>query len=355
MKKFFHAVSLISLLAAAGCCCGGVEPVSPADRAEVPILRSDWKERVAERGRRPRVQPEKWGLDDRLDRPEAVKFVWKGDPDREYTLEIARDPAFRNLFRSLKIRGTSAEAVNLEAGRTCFWRVRCGGEVSPVRSFTTRGDAPRYLRIPGGVPVNFRDAGGKKTADGGRTRQGMIFRGSDMNLSFKIKPEGIRFMRDELGIRTDLDLRYPEQTARFEASPLGADVRWIRRPVNAYRSFTPEQNDLFRDTIKVFADPANYPIYLHCAAGVDRTGEIVFLLDMLLGVEEERAFLDYEASSLAYYPRPRTISYFSRWLKTIGEMSPEGTPRPQQVVNYLMKIGVTGDEIAAIRRIMLEK
>ena len=99
---------------------------------------------------------------------------------------------------------------------------------------------------------------------------------------------------------------------------------------------------------------ANYPIYLHCAAGVDRTGEIVFLLDMILGVDEERALLDYEASSLSYYPRPRTIGYFRKWLDTIREMSPEGTPRAQQIVNYLKKIGVTEQDIAAIRSIMLE-
>ena len=356
MKKFFETLLPLLLPALLCCCCNpAIELASPADHAELPLLRTDWKEQIAERSGRPRVSPEKWGLDDRLDRPEAASFVWQGDAAREYTLEIARDPAFKDLFRSLKVKGPAAEAVNLEAGRTYFWRVRSGDETSPVRSFTTRGDAPRYLRVPGGIPVNFRDAGGKRTANGGRTRQGMIFRGSDMNLSFKIKPEGIRFMRDELRIRTDLDLRYTSQTSRFKASPLGDGVQWVCRPVNAYKSFTPEQNDLFRDTIKVFADPANYPIYVHCAAGVDRTGEIVFLIDMLLDVDEERALLDYEASSLSYYPRKRTISYFRRWLNTIREMSPEGTPRPQQVVNYLKKIGVTDEEIASIRRIMLEK
>ena len=335
--------------------CRSIELASPADRAEIALLRGDWKTQIVERGKRPRVSVSKWGPEDRLDRPEAVTFTWQGDADREYTLEIARDPDFRIPAKNLAVKGNTARVVNLEVGRTYFWRVRDGETVSPVRSFTTGGDTPRYLEIPGGIPVNFRDAGGKKTVDGGRTRQGMVFRGSDMNLSFKIKPEGVRFMRDELKIRTDLDLRYPSQTSRFEASPLGDDVRWIRRPVNAYKSFTPEQNDLFRDTIKVFADPANYPIYVHCAAGVDRTGEIVFLLDMILGVEEERAFLDYEASSLAYYPRPRTISYFARWRDTIRKMSPEGTPLREQFVNYLMKIGVTAEEIASIRSIMLER
>lgn len=338
--------------------CGALsalELTAPVDNAELALLRRDWKERIAERSKRPRVSVSQWGPEDRLDRPEAAVFSWKGQPDHEYTLEIARDREFRSpVLLNMTVTGCSAEVVNLETGRTYFWRVRAGEELSGVRSFTTGGSTPRFLRVPGGIPVNFRDAGGKKTADGRRTRQGMIFRGSDMNLSFHIKPEGLRFMRDELGIRTDLDLRYPNQTSRFKASPLGDGVRWLLRPVNAYKSFTPEQNDLFRDTIRVFADRANYPIYVHCAAGVDRTGEIIFLLDMLLNVDEEQALLDYEASSLSYYPRPRSIPYFVNWLNSIRKMSPEGTPRAQQVVNYLLKIGVTSEEIESIRKIMLE-
>ena len=336
-------------------CCHNIELVSPVDRAELSLLRVDWKERIAERSKRPRVSETKWGLNDRLDRPAAAFFSWKGDGGETYILDISRDKTFSAPVKTLTVKGMTAEISDLEVGRTYFWRIRSGKLVSPVRTFTTDGDTPRFLNVPGGIPANFRDAGGKKTRDGRRTRQGMIFRGSEMNKTpFVMKPEGLRFMRDELKIRCDLDLRYPNVTEKFKSSPLGDDVRWIRRPVNAYKSFTPEQNELFRDTIRVFTDPDNYPVYVHCTAGVDRTGEIIFLLDMLLNVDEERAFLDYEASSLTYYPRPRTIAYFAKWLKTIAGMSPEGTPRSQQVVNYLKNIGVTEEEIASIRRIMLE-
>ena len=193
------------------------------------------------------------------------------------------------------------------------------------------------------------------TGDGGRTCQGRVFRGSEMQGYFAIGEPARKFMLEDLKIKTELDLRYPKQTAKYSESALGPAVNWIKVPVNAYKSFTPEQNALFRDAIRVFADPANYPVYVHCAAGVDRTGEIIFLLDMILGVDEERAFLDYEASSLSYYPRQRTIRYFQNWLDTIRKMSPDGTPRREQVVNYLRSIGVTDEDMAAIRAAMLEK
>ena len=172
---------------------------------------------------------------------------------------------------------------------------------------------------------------------------------------FAIREPARRFLLDELKIKTDLDLRYAAQTAKYGESGLGKSVNWVKVPVNAYKSFTPEQNGLFRDAVKVFANAENYPVYVHCSAGVDRTGEIIFLLDMILGVEEERAFLDYEASSLSYYPRQRSIRYFQNWLGTIRKMSPEGTPLREQVVNYLKSIGVTDENMDAIRANMLEQ
>ena len=332
-----------------------IELLSPSEGATIQLLRADWKAQIAERGARRPVPETEWGLEDRLDRPEPVVFSWQGDTDREYTLELARDAKFQEPVKRVAVKGTTASLLNLETGRVYYWRVHDGETMSAARSFTTSEETPRFLAVPGGVPANVRDAGGKMTTDGRRTRQGLVFRGSQMNMGFyMIKPEGVKFMREELKIRTDLDMRYPKQTAAFKSSPLGDDVQWLLRPVNAYDSFTAEQNDLFRDTIRVFAEPANYPIYLHCSGGSDRTGEIVFLLDMLLDVEEEQALLDYESSSLAYYPRPRKTPYFQRWLKTIQSMSPPGTMRAQQVVNYLKGLGITDDEIAAIREMMLE-
>ena len=43
----------------------------------------------------------------------------------------------------------------------------------------------------------------------------------------------------------------------------------------------------------MFLDPANYPIDFHCIAGQDRTGAVAFILNALLGVEEEELYLDW--------------------------------------------------------------
>ena len=119
-------------------------------------------------------------------------------------------------------------------------------------------------------------------------------------------------------------------------------------------TFTPPQNDLFRDTIKLFAEKGNYPIYFHCAGGVDRTGEITFLLQMLLGLDEEDAYLEYEMSSLSYFPRPRTIQYFQDWLAGIAKFAEPTDSMAVKVEKYLKAIGVTDEDIQKIREILIE-
>ena len=327
--------------------------LKPADGAEVSLMCSNWREILVERSLREIKADTEADCYDRADYPAAVEFSW--DRPVNGVLEIAADENFAQIVKNIAVSGSSAEVYNLEIAREYFWRVAEENEFSPIQRFSTAGDTPRMIKVPGTRPVNIRDAGGKMTLSGQRTRQGMIYRGSELNGYYIAEAESIAFMLDELGIRSDLDLRYTTQTEPYDNSPLEPAARWVKYPVNAYNSFTDEQNELFCNTIRFFADPVNYPIYVHCAGGSDRTGEIVFLLDMLLNVSEESAFIDYELSSMSYFPRIRTIDYLQEYLSTIESMSPPGTTRQEQVVNYLMKIGVSKEEIESIRNIMVEK
>jgi len=225
-----------------------------------------------------------------------------------------------------------------------------------VRSFQTSDADPRLIRIPGEkpVPFNVRDVGGKHRVCGGRIRQSAVYRGTEFDGEYQLTDSGRKVLREELKIRTDLDLRYPEQVAGRTQSELGSDIRRIHCPVNAYNSFTPEQNVLFRDAIRVFADSDNYPIYFHCAGGTDRTGEIAFLLEALLDAEEEELFLDYELSSLSIFPRSRDIAYFVKWRNRISSFAEPGDSWRVKAEKYMLSIGVTPDEIAAVRSNLIE-
>ena len=329
----------------------GIELCAPENGAAISLIRADWREQISLRGKENKVIK----IERRMDFPEKINFSFQCGTNNRAVLEIALDPEFSRIVRREKSDGKNLIRVaNLELGRKYFWQVRCGKQKSTVRSFTTVADIPRFIAVPGSRPGNFRDLGGKSTLDGRMTCQNKIFRGTEMHNRFSITDAGKKFMLGELKIKSDLDFRYPAQTAKYSRSALGEAVNWVKIPINAYKSFTPEQNDFFRDAIRFFAVKENYPVYMHCSGGVDRTGEIAYLLNMILNVDEESALLDYEASSLCIFPRQRTIQYFNEWRKQIAAFSPAGTSPQMQVANYLKNIGVSESDMNAIRKIMTE-
>ena len=56
--------------------------------------------------------------------------------------------------------------------------------------------------------------------------------------------------------------------------------------------------------LRVFADESNLPCVVHCIHGKDRTGLIIALLLLLLGVDEPTVVLDYAKSELELRVRP---------------------------------------------------
>ena len=204
---------------------------------------------------------------------------------------------------------------NLESDQVYYWHIIASHEnnniISETKTFRTKND-PRLIFVPdateaifptkGYGPVNVRDFGGKTVISGGKTRQSLAYRGTELDGIYTLSEKGLELFRDELKIKTELDLRYPGNVTGRTHSAMGKDINWIHIPINAYNSFTPEQNNYFRDAIRVFANKENYPIYFHCTGGVDRTGEIAFMLNAVCDVDTEENFLDYEISSLCYFP-----------------------------------------------------
>lgn len=333
----------------------------PGDNASVPLINPNWKEIIKTRCEQSKVPN---GVNpDNLAHPLPVMLRWKNGDN--CTLEISHEKTFANIIASFPVKDKNELAVyNLESGTIYFWRVKSANGTSRIRSFLTKND-PRLIYISdacalkwptkGFGPVNIRDFGGKPIVGGGRTRQSLAYRGTEIDNVYTLSPKTLELFRNELKIKTDLDFRYPSNVAGRKQSALGADIQWIHIPINAYNSFTPEQNNYFRDAIRVFADKKNYPIYFHCTGGVDRTGEIAFLLNAILDVEPEENFLDYEISSLSWFPRKRTIPYFAEWQAQIASFGKPDDSWRIKVANYLKSIGITNAEIESIRNIFIEK
>ena len=87
--------------------------------------------------------------------------------------------------------------------------------------------------------------------------------------------EGGMLRLQKLGVKTILNLENDSVAIALEAKwAKGAAITQISSPMSGY--WTPNDAQVDR-LLKVIADPANQPIYIHCMKGMDRTGVIVAL------------------------------------------------------------------------------
>jgi protein-tyrosine phosphatase len=277
--------------------------------------------------------------------PAPVVFSW--ETDGMARLQISRTEEFASIVREVMAEN-SATVYNLEIGRTYYWRVICDDDQSEIRTFTTEDRAPRWLYIDG--TTNVRDIGGLKTMDGRRIRQGLLFRGSEMDTHKEITQAGIAELRVHLGVKTDLDIRGEVVGKRFD-SPLGEDVRFCLVPVRAY-------DEYFRDIapyptiFDLLANEESYPIYFHCWGGADRTGSLACMIEALCGVSDEDQDLDYELTSLSVWDkRSRTGK---GWQMFINELAAFGETRQEQTRAFLRRVGVSDETMDRVVQILVE-
>ncbi len=259
----------------------------------------------------------------------------------------------------------------LKLGTKYYWRVRAwtkdGGKefVSDVRSFTTADVPPRMIGFP---DLNFRDMGGGTNVYGAKVRQGLLYRGRAPH--FTTTPEQVKdFFVDKLGIKLDLDVRGREECLEARAGGEGnleeAGIKYVGMAMEDYHLYHPRSTDCFPKIMALLADRSNYPVYIHCAVGSDRTGTICAVLDGVLGRSDRYAYDDYESPSFCeWLPRFRygrksseLFGYLDpnapRWEECHGKLT--GKDIRENSEQFLLAIGVPQAHIDAFREIMLEK
>lgn len=243
----------------------------------------------------------------------------------------------------------SVRVYNLLPGRKYYYQVTVtlsdGSSHTRQTSFKTAA-TPRLLNIDG--IVNVRDIGGWKTTDGKTVRHGLLYRGSELDgfvePEFRLTEKGREQLRNLLKIRTDMDLRHAGEDM------LGPDVRHVYYCAIQYgHIFTEAGSEAVRRVFSDLSDPDNYPVYMHCTYGADRTGTMCYLLEGLLGVSDADLIRDYELTALYFgYVSPEEMDAFIQKLGTYP-----GETTQQKVESYLLSIGVTQQQIDSIRQIFL--
>jgi protein tyrosine/serine phosphatase len=230
--------------------------------------------------------------------------------------------------------------------------------------------------------LNVRDLGGLPLTGGGRTRFGAVVRADGL---FRLTPTGLEEVH-AYGIRTVIDLRYPDELARrpnpystlpdhgvtlVHASMMDMDnaaivsldrqhLPWVDWNVEMLRLARPQILTIMRTL--AFASPGG-SIY-HCHAGKDRTGLLSILIESLVGVDDDAIADDYVASNenlkhvyaeiLAQYPigsaeRLRLETDMPCRAETAHATLAHLRKRHGGVEDYLLQIGLEPQAIAALR------
>ena len=302
--------------------------------------------------------------------PNSVIFSWEADEKADYyRLFISTDKDFaESATESYLVNTNSLTLSHLFTGTKYYWRVLSteigedGSENNTsavsVRSFNTAED-PRCFKIEG--VSNTRDIGGLDAMDGYRVKQGMIYRGGKLE---DITEEGKEYFINYIGIKTDLDLRTPNEGGAGKGSPLGSDINYVningRYYIGNMGINTEEGKAVFAQEIRLFANPDNYPIYIHCSLGRDRTGTLAMVIEGLLGVRINDLMKDYEFSvfSVTGTLDNAGIDAIRNNIKSTYDYiseNYEGGSFAEKTENYLLSIGITAEEIQSIRDIMLEE
>jgi protein-tyrosine phosphatase len=190
----------------------------------------------------------------------------------------------------------------------------------------------------------LRDIGGEPTSDHRQVRSGLLYRSSAIH---RLSAEEYAHLSG-LGIRHIIDLREPLVAAHNPDAlavevvtrlPVGMGILEALKPVDVLRRRVDVRRlvhrDLYADVLERNPESAHTflaslldkptPALVHCTAGKDRTGMLVALLYLALGVPRNRIVGSYLAIG------PHLQKYFPVSLRTLVRMF-DGPPLAYSVI-----------------------
>ena len=234
---------------------------------------------------------------------------------------------------------------------------------------------------------NFRDIGGYHNQDGQKVKKGLYFRAGRQD---RMTDKDLAQL-SELNISTQIDLRKQEEVLDQGRGPLEAmGANYINIAVIP-EGGSDKLNKLVGDTgisgkrylgylefgptswlrlFGILAEQENLPVLLHCTAGKDRTGVSTAFLLSVLGVSRDIIEADYLLTNLDTERQADFIENsggFPEGVDREAMILAAGVPedamtvfldgvesRWGSVLGYLEEIGITKDQMDAIRINFLE-
>ncbi|HET8843243.1 MAG TPA: tyrosine-protein phosphatase [Ktedonobacteraceae bacterium] len=236
----------------------------------------------------------------------------------------------------------------------------------------------RRLELEGSY--NIRDIGGYATLDGYSTRWRVLLRGDSLHAL----PQQSQRLLLAYPVRTIIDLRRSSELLKvpsiFAAS---SDVRYINVSLledqqkvrdapslqELYQHILEMCQPEIQQILQLMATADIFPCVVHCAVGKDRTGLIIALLLSIANVPVETIASDYALSAGYLEPffeilraraaREAPDAQRSEWLLSALPETMIATleyvkSRYGSVNDYLLAIGLTSQQLATLRSILVE-
>ena len=291
------------------------------------------------------------------------------------TLEV-RDADNQVVATRTITPGQSKDSVyNLIPQQTYTYDIMQGSTNLSHGTFNTTGHL-RMIHIP--TAYNIRDLGGWETQDGNRVKYGHLFRGTALYCDIiNCTPEDRQKLKD-LGVGGEIDLRFKQEPKQFDHDG-GCGTCIFGFSNDHYYFANAKDNDAacfsddstkkrFREEFEFVVNHfrQNKAVYFHCTWGADRTGNLAFLLEGILGVTPDQIYKDYELTTFSAAPTPdyewswrpepskREMAKFSSTMNVILDL--EGATVRDKFENYyLNQLGVSMEDIVYYRSVMLDK
>ena len=221
---------------------------------------------------------------------------------------------------------------------------------TPIRHFEVDSTYPRNLTIAG--MTNCRDIGGRVTEDGGKIRQGLIYRTSGKNQNGSLTDATTEEMINHLRVKNEINLAGDSNSYNLQlaGTTLITSCRMDTSSTGGY-SHISRNTEAVKNFFNFIADSNNYPLYYHCKIGTDRTGVCTILLHGLLGLSYENVYQDYLFSNFGKIGEKRAIGdgsshdikkYMDDFVNYSGEKF------QNKVYNILLGIGVSKQTLDTI-------
>ena len=293
-----------------------------------------------------------------------------------FEVAIADNADMLNAYSKTTATNTFIFGGTAIPGTTYYYEAKdADGNITERGTIKTKKEPVRMIDAPGGM--NIRDMGGWSTESGNNVAYGLMYRGAQLNGyngGATLSAAGIKVFRDELGIKTELDLRGTNDSAGQIGCYFGSDRNYRMISISQYDNALKGSRTQLKEIFELLSDKSNYPVYFHCNAGADRTGTVAFLLNGLLGVSESDLTKDFELTSFGGGKRLRSkdtgngyddsgvfqndSSNYVAWGKAVGYIKDnyvknEGETLADGIEKYLLAIGVPQNSLNKIKVNML--